>query len=70
MLKKFDHVSVERVCSGIGIPNIYGYLHDVERMPEKPEIETLIAAAGDPSVTIIPTRPRFRESEHVVRRNH
>jgi glucokinase len=53
MLKKFDHVSVERVCSGIGIPNIYGYLRDVERIPEKPEVETLIAAAGDPSVTII-----------------
>jgi glucokinase len=53
MLKRFDHVSVERVCSGIGIPNIYGYLRDVERIPEKPEIETLIAAAGDPSVTII-----------------
>jgi glucokinase len=53
MLKKFDHVSVERVCSGIGIPNIYAYLRDVERIPEKPEVETLIAAAGDPSVTII-----------------
>jgi glucokinase len=53
MLKKFDHVSVERVCSGIGIPNLYEYLRDEERIPEKPEIETLIAAAGDPSVTII-----------------
>jgi glucokinase len=53
LLKKFDHVSFERVCSGIGIPNIYGYIRDVERIPEKPEVETIIASAGDPSVAII-----------------
>ena len=46
-------MSVERVCLGIGIPNLYKYLRDVERIPEKPEVETLFAAAGDPSVTII-----------------
>ena len=28
MRKKYDHVSYERVCSGIGIPNIYTYLRD------------------------------------------
>jgi glucokinase len=33
MLKKFDHVSFEHVCSGIGVPNIYGYLRDVEQIP-------------------------------------
>jgi len=26
MLKRFDHVSVEHGCSGIGIPNVYEYL--------------------------------------------
>ena len=36
MLKRFDHVSFEHVCSGIGISNIYGYLRDVERLPGKP----------------------------------
>src|SRR6202035_1635998 len=50
MLKKFDHVSFEHVCSGIGIPNIYGFLRDVERIPEKPEVAALIASAGDSSV--------------------
>ena len=52
MLKKFEHVSVEQVCSGIGIPHIYEYLRDVERIPEKPEVTALIAAAADPSVAI------------------
>lgn len=28
LLKTFDHVSYERICSGMGIPNIYGYLKD------------------------------------------
>ena len=53
MLKRFDHVSAEHVCSGIGIPNIYEYLRDVEHVPETPEITQLIASARDPSVVII-----------------
>ena len=28
LLKQYDHVSYERVCSGKGIPNIYEYLRD------------------------------------------
>jgi glucokinase len=53
MLKRFDHVSVEHVCSGIGIPNIYECLRDVEHIPESPDIAKLIASAKDPSVVII-----------------
>ena len=53
MFKKFDHVSFEHVCSGIGIPYIHGYLRDVERMPEDPAVAALIASAPDPSVVII-----------------
>jgi glucokinase len=53
MLRRFDHVSVEHVCSGIGIPNIYEYLRDVEHVPETPEVAQLIASAKDPSVVII-----------------
>ena len=33
MLKKSDHVSFEHVCSGIGIPNIYDYVCNGERIP-------------------------------------
>jgi glucokinase len=52
MLKRFDHVSVERVCSGIGIPSIYEYLGDVEQIPEKPEIAQAIASATDHTAAI------------------
>src|ERR1700752_2362737 len=52
MLKRFDHVSVERVCSGIGIPYIYEYLRDIEQIPEKPEIEQLMASTTDPTAVI------------------
>ena len=47
MFKRLDHVSVEHVCSGIGIPNIYEYLRDIEQIPEKPEIAQLLASATD-----------------------
>src|SRR5215467_1148158 len=53
MLKKFAHVSFEHVCSGIGIPHIYGYLRDVEGIAEEPEVAPLVASAGDPSVVIV-----------------
>lgn len=53
MFKKFEHVSFEHVCSGIGIPNLYGFLREVEGIPETPEVAPLVAAAGDPSVVII-----------------
>ena len=51
--KRFEHVSFEHVCSGIGIPNIYRYLRDVEQLPEDPAIAKLISAASDPSPVII-----------------
>ncbi|HKE56829.1 MAG TPA: glucokinase [Pyrinomonadaceae bacterium] len=52
MLRRFDHVSVERVCSGIGIPHIYEYLLDIEQIPEKPEIAQLIDSAPDRTAAI------------------
>jgi glucokinase len=53
MLKKFDHVSFEHVCSGIGIPNLYGFLRDVEKIQEQPDVASAIAAAGDPTAVIM-----------------
>jgi glucokinase len=52
LLERFDHVGVERVCSGIGIPNIYQYLREIERIPENPEVAQLIASAKDPTPII------------------
>ncbi len=43
--RKFDHVSVERVCSGPGLLNIYQYLRDFSYAPESPEMGRALAAA-------------------------
>src|SRR5260370_26432730 len=53
MLKSFDHVSFEHVCSGIGIPYLYRYLRDVEHLEEKPDEAKLIDSAADASVVTI-----------------
>jgi len=45
--RRFDHVGVERVCSGIGVPNIYEYLRDEEQIPESPAVAQRIASAHD-----------------------
>ena len=64
MLTRFDHVSVERVCSGIGIPNIYEYLRDVEHVYEAPEVTQQIASAKDRTKVIIDAAVyRHRESQ-------
>jgi glucokinase len=46
-------VGVERVCSGIGVPNIYEFLRDEENIPERPEIAQLIASAKDHTKAIV-----------------
>jgi len=53
LLPRFGHVGVERVCSGIGIPNIYEFLRDAEKIPERPEIAQLIATAKDHTKAIV-----------------
>jgi glucokinase len=47
-----DHVSVEMVCSGIGLPNIYRFLRDT-RVDAEPEwLAERLAAAVDPAPVI------------------
>src|SRR5262249_53812903 len=53
MLSRFDHVSFEHVCSGIGIPNIYSFLRDVERVPQKQETTEFIESAADRTAAIV-----------------
>jgi glucokinase len=61
MWKEFDHVSFERVASGVGIPNLYEFLRDHRGMPESPRLASelvqtedrtrpILQAALDPSV--------------------
>lgn len=51
--QRFEHVSFERVCSGIGIPNIYDYLSVIEHGRELPELAAALAAAEDRTPLII-----------------
>jgi glucokinase len=45
--QRFGHVSVERVCSGRGLPNIYDYLRDSGYAQESPDVAARRAAAED-----------------------
>jgi glucokinase len=53
LLPRLGHVGVERVCSGIGVPNIYEFLRDEEKISERPEVAQLIAYAADHTKAIL-----------------
>jgi len=53
LLPRVGHVGVERVCSGIGVPNIYEFLRDAEKISEEPEVAKLIASAKDHTKAIV-----------------
>jgi glucokinase len=46
LLRRFGHVSTERVCSGPGLLNIYQYLRDSGHAPESAELARGLAAAA------------------------
>lgn len=50
---RFGRVSYERVCSGIGIPNIYDFLRDTRRAEAPAALEAALANAGDRTPGII-----------------
>jgi glucokinase len=52
---RLDHVSYERVCSGIGLPNIYAYLKDSGYAPEPAWLAERLAAADDATPIIVNT---------------
>ena len=52
-LERMDHVSYERLCSGIGIPNIYRYLHDSGAYPEPAWLAAEFDAATDSTPVIV-----------------
>jgi glucokinase len=47
LLGRFGHVSVERVCSGPGLLNIYQYLRESGHAPESAEVARGLAAGED-----------------------
>ena len=53
MLERFDHVSYERVCSGMGIPNIFAYIRDRGLAEEPAWLAEELARGIDPNAVII-----------------
>jgi len=52
-LPRMGHVSYERVCSGIGIPNIYTFLRETGRHPEPDWLRDQLDDAVDPTPIIV-----------------
>ncbi|WP_129676857.1 glucokinase [Candidatus Chloroploca sp. Khr17] len=53
LLEEHRHVSYERVCSGMGIPNIYAYFRDRVFRQETPSVASQLASADDPTPIIV-----------------
>lgn len=45
--RRFGHVSYERVCSGIGLPNLYAFLIESGRVHNSEAVATVLAGARD-----------------------
>jgi len=53
MQGKFDHISYERVCSGIGIQNLYAFFKESERYPEPDWLLRELESTLDPTPVIV-----------------
>jgi glucokinase len=53
LMHRFDHISHERVCSGMGLPNLYVFLRDTAQFPEPDLLRERLAHAPDPTPLII-----------------
>ena len=50
--QRFGHVSYERVCSGIGLPNLFAFLRESGRAMPSEEVAAALAAARDQTPVI------------------
>lgn len=53
MLNRFEHVSYEQVCSGIGLPHIYACLRDIGLFEEPAWLREQLAAAKDIAPVVV-----------------
>jgi glucokinase len=51
----FDHVSYERICSGMGLPNVYNFFKETGRYEEPAWLAEALAEADDPTPVIVGT---------------
>ena len=50
---RFDHVSYERICSGMGLPNIYRFFKDTDAYEEPEWLAERLASASDLTPVIV-----------------
>lgn len=53
LMAKFGHVSYERICSGIGLPNVYAFLKEKGYAKELPEMGKALRQADDQTPIIV-----------------
>ena len=53
LLEKYDHVSYERLCSGLGLPNIYQFLKERKGLDEPDWLTVQLEKNSDPTPVII-----------------
>jgi glucokinase len=58
--RRFDHVSYEIVCSGLGIPHLYEFFRDSGHAPESPALAAQLNAAEDRTPLIVEGAMRDR----------
>ncbi len=51
--QRYDHVSYERICSGLGLPNIYAYLKESRGGEEPAWLTQQLTSTDDPTPVII-----------------
>jgi glucokinase len=52
LLKQYEHVSYERVCSGIGLPKIYEYLKEIGPDSEPKWLTEKLSKSNNPTAVI------------------
>ncbi len=65
---RLGRVSCERVCSGLGIPNIYAFLRDGGYAEEPAWLAEEIAVAHDPTPVIVGTATKNNPSSELCRK--
>ena len=64
---RYARVGYERVCSGMGLPNIYDFLRDSGREPESPALAAELAKASDRTPLIVQAALREPASDALCR---
>lgn len=68
LLARYEHVSYERVCSGMGIPNLYSFLQESGRYPEPAWLREKVADAADPTPVIVGAAQAAQQEQTAIAR--